>query len=157
MNKTLSIPEWHQLAREGTKLPVRIPLAGWSMFPLVRYNKDYVTIVPLDSVPRIGDIVLYVEKNGERYVMHRVWEVREQEVLTWGDNCRYPDGWCPLEAVWGKAVLIERGIRKIEPDPARGMKWARFWHKAGIIYRLYKRYRDAVIRRIKKLKVWGNK
>ena len=157
MNKTLSIPEWHHLAEEGTKLPVRIPLAGWSMDPLIRGNRDLVTVVPLDDKPQVGDIVLFTDPKGKRYVMHRIWALKENKILTWGDNCLSPDGWLPLEDVWGKAVLIERGKRKMVPDPVWGMKWARFWHQAGKIYRPYIRFKYALKSRIDKLRVWVKK
>ena len=157
MNRTLSIPEWHRLAQEGTKLPVRIPLSGWSMDPLIRGGRDLITVVPLEEKPQIGDIVLFAEPKGERYVMHRVWDLNNDEILTWGDNCLRPDGWLPINAVWGKAVLIERGERNIRTDPARGMKWARFWHQAGKIYRPYIKCKYALRSRIEKLRVWVKK
>ena len=153
MNRKLSIPEWHQLAQEGTNIPVRIPLSGWSMVPLIRVNRDLVTVIPLDTTPQIGDIVMFSEQDGKRYVMHRVWDIKDGEVLTWGDNCLRPDGWIPLKNLWGKAVLIERGKRKIRPDAAKGIKWARFWHQAGIIYRPYIRCKYALKNKIDQLRV----
>lgn len=151
MNRSLSIPEWHQLALTGIAPPVRILLNGGSMNPLIRWNKDYVTIVPLDRELVLGDIVLFAESEAGRFVVHRVWDIRDGRVLTWGDNCEKPDGWLPLHAIWGRVVLIERGRRKISPDPERGLRWAKFWHKNGKGYRLYRVYRAAIARRIKKL------
>ena len=58
----------------------------------------------------------------------------------------------PVQEIWGKAVLIERGSRKIYPDPKKGMRWARFWHKAGKVYRFCKRIKNGLARRIHKLK-----
>ena len=149
MNRTLSIPEWHRLAQEGTNLPVRIPLMGWSMFPLVRYNKDLVTVVPIDNHWQVGDIVLLIQAE-EKYVMHRVWEIKDHSILTWGDNCLCPDNWMPIEDIWGKAVLIERGKRKIKPNPKKGIKWARFWHWAGKYFQICYKYYSAIKCRIKK-------
>ena len=152
MNRTLNIQEWHELAQAGNAPPVRIPLMGYSMLPLIRYNRDYVTIVPLDTGLRVGDIVLFAVPSMDRYVMHRVWDLKDQKILTWGDNCQGPDGWLPLDAIWGKAVLIERGRRKIKPDPRKGVRWAKFMHKAGKPYRFCRRYKYAIIRRINKLR-----
>ena len=121
MHRSLSIPEWHRLAQEGNALPVRIQLNGYSMHPLIRRCRDYVTVMPMDSEPQTGDIVLFCEPGTERYVMHRVWERKDGSILTWGDNCLCPDGWMPADAVWGKTVLIERGKRHIQPDPRKGM------------------------------------
>ena len=145
--------EWHQMARKGSAPPVRILLNGGSMQPLIRWNKDYVTIVPLEEVPRTGDIVLLCEPDSETYVVHRVWKIRDGAVMTWGDHLAKPDGWIPLEAVWGKVVLIERAGKKINPDPKKGIIWAKIWHQGGTVTRLYQRYKDGITRRIKKRKV----
>ena len=153
MNKTLSISEWHRMAMEGVAPPMRILLNGYSMEPLVRRNIDYVTIVPLKDNISVGDIVLFSDKNTERFVVHRVWEVKSEKVLTWGDNCHGPDGWFPLDAIWGKVVLIEHGKRVIHPNPKKGLWWARFWHKVRPGYYSAWRIKETITRRIKKLKV----
>ena len=139
MNRSLSVTEWHRMAMEDDAPPVRILLNGVSMFPLIRWNKDYVTIAPLETVPIVGDIVLFVLPNVEKYVVHRVWEVKNDMVLTWGDNCRNPDEWLPLDAIWGKVVLIERGGKKIKPNPRKGIVWARLWHHVVNGYSFYRR------------------
>ena len=105
------------------------------MFPLVRWNRDYVTIMPFDREIVLGDIVLFNEPETGRYVVHRVWEIKNNMVLTWGDHCDRPDGWIPQSCVWGKVNLIERGKRQIRPNPKKGLHWAKFWHKAGKVYR----------------------
>ena len=125
------------------------------MNPLIRGYRDYVTITPLDGELTAGDIVLFSGQDTERFVMHRVWEVNNGKVLIWGDNCPMPDGWFPLERVLGKVMLIERGGRKIRPEPHKGLRWANFMHKAGRCYRFYRRCKEATIRRIKILKVRG--
>ena len=153
MNRSLSIPEWHRMARNGSAPPVRILLNGGSMQPLIRWNKDYVTIVPLEEPPCTGDIVLLCEPISEVYVVHRVWRTRDDAVLTWGDHLAKPDGWIPLEAVWGKVILIERGKKRFQPDPKKGILWARIWHQGGKVTRLYQRYKDGIARRINKRKV----
>ncbi len=150
MNRSLSIPEWHQMATKGNAPPVRIPLNGYSMFPLIRKDIDYVTIIPLDRQLVVGDIVLFAEPDTGRYVMHRVWEIQDGKVLTWGDYCEKPDRWCPMEMIWGRAILIERGRKKIHPNPAKGMRWARFWHKGRKIYEQYTKTRLVIQRMIKR-------
>ena len=134
-------------------LPVRIKLSGYSMNPLIRGYRDYVTVIPIDSIPSKGDIVLFCEPGTNRYVMHRVWDLQKEKIQIWGDNCSAPDGWFTQENIWGKAVLIERGKHKIRPNPTKGIMWAKFWHHAGKGYRLCKRYKNGILRRIKKLKV----
>ncbi len=136
---TFSIPEWHALALEGTACPARILIHGNSMYPLIRINRDYVTICPLKEKPEEGDIVLFADPDRKRYVLHRVWQTEDDRVLTWGDNCLRPDGWIPLEMVWGKAALIERGKRTFVPERQSGMRLARFWHRFGRVWRLMNR------------------
>ena len=153
MRRTLSIPEWHKMAQEGEAPSVRIQLNGYSMNPLIRGYCDYVTVIPLGDQPQTGDIVLFCEPGTQRYVMHRVWDQKDGKILTWGDNCLKPDGWMPVEAIWGKISLIERGRRKIQPNPFKGMIWAKFWHQAGKVYRLGQRYKAGIMRRIRRQKV----
>ncbi len=150
MNKTLSIEEWHQMAEKGNAPPVRITLSGYSMNPLIRGYRDYVTVVQQEGPLGIGDIVLFCEPGTNRYVMHRVWTLKGDRVLTWGDNCRKPDGWMRQEDIWGKAVLIERGKRVIHLDPQKGVRWATIWHHLGRIYRFGRRIKQGVLCRIKK-------
>ena len=141
------------MAVNGEAPPVRIMLNGGSMHPLIRWNRDYVTVVPLQNEPVAGDIVLFSDGIPERYVVHRVWKVKDGKVLTWGDNCTAPDGWIPLEAVWGKIGLIERGKRTIHPEPKKGLRWVRCWRVVRPGYRFYQRIRQGIARRIKKRKV----
>lgn len=134
-DRTLSIPEWHELALEGTMLPMRILIHGGSMMPLIRRGRDYVTIVPVSGRLAIGDIVLFSDPHKERYVLHRVWKLDGERVQTWGDSCESPDAWLQTADVWGKAVLIERGRRRIIPDPRKGRALARIWHVVGKVRR----------------------
>jgi len=150
MNVKLSIEQWHQMALDGTAIPVRIPLMGASMYPLVRYNRDLVTIMPIGESIQTGDIVLFKDTVRDLYVVHRVWKTEEGRILTWGDNCDAPDGWLPKEAILGKVVLIERGRREIRPDPHKGIYWAKFWHLAGKGYRFYRKYLEKLVAKIRK-------
>lgn len=149
MKRSLSVQEWYKLAAEESAPPVHITLNGYSMNPLIRGYRDYVTVVPIHGLPSEGDIVLFCESPTGRYIIHRVWSVQNGMILTWGDNCDKPDGWFLPEAILGKVDMIERGRNIIHPDPVKGIKWAKFWHKAGKVYRLCKRYKSAIARRIK--------
>lgn len=152
MKQSLSIPQWRAMAQSGTVIPMRIPIHGGSMYPLIRMDRDPVTIMPLQDTFQVGDIVLFSDPEMERYVLHRVWKIDGERVLTWGDNCPCPDAWLPVDAIWGKAVLIERGKRKICPDPVKGLRLARFWHVCGRGYRYGARIVRGVKRRIDRLK-----
>lgn len=152
-NRSLSIPEWHALALKGKELPVRILINGVSMFPLIRRNRDYVTIMPLRGRPEEGDIVMFRNPRREGgFVLHRAWKVKEDRILTWGDNCKKPDGWLPLEDFWGKAVLIERGDKRIVPDPEKGLALAKAWHVLGREYRWGEVKAAGAMRRVRRVK-----
>ena len=149
MIKQLSLPEWHRAVQDGIVLPMRIQVRGISMYPLLRSKRDYVTILPLEDCPRRGDVILFIDPHREaRYVLHRVWQIEHDIILPWGDNCAAPDGWIPLSCVWGKAVLVERGKRKIKLDPEKGLQLAGFWHVAGRIWRAAIRIRRRIGRLI---------
>ena len=134
-NHSLSVSEWHKLSLEGTMLPVRTLISGYSMEPLIRYNRDYVTVIPLSESLAEGDIVLFSDPYQKRYVLHRVWTLENERVLTWGDNCDRPDAWMTVNDIWGKVILIERGKHKITPDAQKGLLYARLWHITGRAYR----------------------
>ncbi len=129
MDQTITVSQWHEMALAGTDLPMRIPIHGVSMYPLIRKDRDLVTILPVREPVVPGDIVLFSDPAADRYVLHRVIETDGQRVLTWGDNCAHADGWIPMDRVWGKARLIERGRLTLRPDPRKGLRWARFWRR----------------------------
>ena len=147
-NHSLSVSEWHKLSLEGTMLPVRTLISGYSMEPLIRYNRDYVTVIPLSESLAEGDIVLFSDPYQKRYVLHRVWTLENERVLTWGDNCDRPDAWMTVNDIWGKVILIERGNHKITPDARKGLLFARFWHIAGRAYRILRGTVSRVYHRI---------
>ena len=149
--KSLSILEWHELVQKGAEIPMRMLINGVSMHPLIRRNRDMVTIVPLCRMPVPGEIVMFAQPEKERYVLHRAWQVRDGYVLTWGDNCNAPDGWMPQDKIWGLATRIERGRFIITPKPKRGLRWARIWHPIGRLLRRIRGLLHGLYRRFKRL------
>ena len=140
--KTRSIPmeQWCALAREGAAPPVTICLEGDSMRPLIRRGKDPVTIVPLRCGLMKGDVVLF--RLGERYVVHRVWQLKEGLVRTFGDNCWNPEPWFPEEQVLGQVVRYARGGRTHRLDTPAARAWGRLWMAIHPIRLCYKRLRS---------------
>ncbi len=153
MSKSISIPEWHMLTKEGSAPPVRIQLNGVSMYPLIRMNLDYVTVAPISKTLTAGDVVLFKNRDTDRYVVHRVWKADNRNVLIWGDNCPKPDGWYQVDEVLGRVVQIERGKRIIHPNPNTGLLWAKFWHKVRPGFYFAWIVKKKIVCRIKKLKV----
>lgn len=148
--RALSIAQWHALAGEGTAIPMRIPLDGDSMRPLIRRGRDMVTIVPLARPAKLGDVVLFESPPG-RYVVHRVYRLAEGRVQTLGDHCRAPDPWMPEGAVLGQVVQAERGRLCIPLDTPASRAAGRIWMALLPARRMYLRGRSAVGRMLRKL------
>ena len=148
--QSLSIHEWHALGQSGAMLPVTITLDGDSMRPLIRRGKDPVTIIPLNRALKKGDVVLF-QGGPNRFVVHRVYKMKDTFVQTLGDNCYNPDPWMPLENVWGLVIRYTRNnvTRTLDSDSAR--RWGKFWmaiHPARIFV---KRCLNLIKRIIKKI------
>lgn len=108
--KMISVEVWHDLIQSGLEIPVVIPLHGSSMYPLIRYMRDYVTVRKCCRRILPGDIVLF-QRPDSQYVIHRVWKTADGKVLTMGDNCTHPDFWMPESEVLGLVTHICRGNR----------------------------------------------
>lgn len=124
--RTLSVAQWQQLIEEGLDIPVHIPLHGSSMSPLIRRMRDVVCIRAFHRDPLPGDIVLF-HSYGERYVVHRIWKIRDGKVLTFGDNCARPDGWCEPEQILGLVTHVQRGKWNLSMDHALNRKLGLIW------------------------------
>lgn len=124
--RSLSIAQWRELAQNGTVLPMRIPLDGDSMRPLIRRERDRVTIVPLARPLRRGDVVLFEHPAG-RYVVHRVRRIHGEQVQTLGDHCWNPDAWMPHTSVLGLAVQVKRDGKSIPLNRALARAFGRIW------------------------------
>lgn len=121
----LSVVQWHEMVLGGADISVRFKVNGTSMRPLIRKDRDIVTVVPLRRKPRVGDIVLFIRPgSGAPYVLHRIWKIEGERVCTFGDGCFRPDPWMPVSHIWGFAVSIERGPFRIDPN-------SRFWQFAA--------------------------
>lgn len=124
--REISIEEWRRLIGDGVKLAVNIPLNGNSMMPLVRRQRDRVTVVPVYRAPRRGDIVLFQRADGV-FVVHRLLSIGEDTVRTLGDNCRAPDPPIPASSVLGIVTYVQRGKRMLHVDTALGRFAGRIW------------------------------
>ena len=148
--RSLPIGEWHRLGQAGDMIPVTITLAGDSMRPLIRRDRDKVTIVPMNREPMIGDIVLF-QGGPERYVVHRVYRLKGEFVQTLGDNCFNPDPWMKKEQVWGLVIRMERDGKVCPLDTEASRRWGRFWmaiHPARVLYKRARSLAGKIYRKI---------
>lgn len=127
-SKHLSVRQWHELAQNGVRIPMRIQLDGISMQPLIRRNRDFVTIVYPERWLVRGDIVLFIDGRG-KYVVHRIYRMDKERVQTFGDNCDHPDAWMPYCRVLGLAVRLERSGKTYDLDTDKSRRWGSFWMK----------------------------
>ncbi len=148
--RTLTIEQWHNIAMSGAAPDMTIPLQGESMTPLIRRNLDLVTIVPLTRPLKKGDVVLFEYPKG-RYVVHRVYRLKDGQVQTLGDHCRYPEPWLPLSSVWGLAAHFRRDGKTISLDCSAARAYGR-WRMATLpIRKVYWSARSLAGRTLRKL------
>ena len=148
--RQMSIAQWRALAGEGTVIPMRIPLEGDSMRPLIRRGRDPVTIVPLSRALKRGDVVLFENPPG-RYVVHRVRRLKDGRVQTLGDNCWNPDPWMLEKQVLGQALQAERNGRKIPLDSPAARAFGRLWmacHPLRMMYIALRHMMGHVLRKL---------
>lgn len=124
--RTIPMEQWCALARENVAPPVTICLEGESMRPLIRKGRDPVTIVPVRGELKKGDVVLFTLGDG-RYVVHRVWRLREGLVRTLGDNCVNPEPWFPRAQVLGQVVRFSRNGHAFRLDTPAARAFGRVW------------------------------
>ena len=147
----LSLEKWRELGKNGVSIPMKIQLHGSSMRPLIRPEKDTVTIMPLVRDPMIGDIVLFRRSDGKN-IAHRVCKIFPGGIQTWGDNCLFPDAPKKLEDVFGLIVSIERSGKTYQLDTnlqrAHGIRWLKYGRPIWTVPQKVKLIGGIIIRKI---------
>ena len=133
--RTISVELWHELTRDGADVPVRIQLQGYSMCPLIRCRRDYVTIRPVFRPLIRGDIVLFRRPDGV-YAAHRVWKLSENTIQTLGDNCYDPDAPVAAGDVLGLVTHVTRGERTFCVDTPIWRFLGRCWSSLLPLHRI---------------------
>lgn len=139
--RSISVADWHTWTLEGNDLPVTVFLSGDSMRPLIRRNRDAVTILPLRRPVRRGDIVLIADENG-RYVVHRIWKHQNGRIQTIGDHCIAPDSPITPDNVWGLVIRVQRGNWKLPLDNQAARSLGRIWMTLLPLRKCYYRMRN---------------
>lgn len=94
-------------------VPIRMPVRGQSMQPLIQ-DRDVLLIAPMaGNSPRLGDVVAFTIGSPERLVVHRVigrcgelWRLR-------GDNCNIEDGLVASINILGRVIEVTRNGRHV--------------------------------------------
>jgi phage repressor protein C with HTH and peptisase S24 domain len=87
----------------------RFRAAGSSMYPCIK-NGDVIVVAPFPSgaLPRLGQIVAFVQPGTRNLVVHRVVAKRGRSFLLKGDNMSLADGLIPAANVLGYVARVER-------------------------------------------------
>lgn len=145
----LSLDKWRELGENGVSIPMKIQLHGSSMKPLIRSEKDIVTIMPLVRDPMVGDIVMFRGVDG-RNIVHRVYKIFPDRIQTWGDNCQRADAPRKREDLYGIIVSLEKDGKTYQLDTdkqrAYGIRWMKYGRPAWMVLIKIKAFGGKIIR-----------
>lgn len=83
-----------------------------SMEPTIKIGDDVLIEITKDI--KIGDIVVFDNKENNNFIIHRVVKINETEVITKGDNNNAIDSAIPKEDIIGKTLIIFPKLGKIQ-------------------------------------------
>ncbi|MBR1854036.1 MAG: S24/S26 family peptidase [Lachnospiraceae bacterium] len=103
-----------ELLRQGKS--VQLPIAGYSMYPLLMPERDKVILAPADHMPyRRGDVMLY-RRDGGILVLHRIWKRKKDGYYMVGDNQKEIEGPLREDQMLGVMTGMIRSGREISCD-----------------------------------------
>ena len=127
---------------------------GRSMWPMLRSKKDIIEIRKPDRQIGRSDVVMYTRGKNDQGVIHRVYQVHENDYIIFGDNCWWKEI-IPKEKVAGLAVRFCRNGKWYDMHTSRGYRlYAWFWTNTLLIRRPILWMRDqgkSVVRKLKKM------
>ena len=111
-----------QLEQNGTLVFTN---KGVSMLPLLRQDRDLMVIEKKGPERcKKYDVVLF--KRGEKYVLHRIVKVREQDYYIVGDNCRKGE-YVKDEQILGVLTQVVRDGKTITPADPAYQRYVHLW------------------------------
>ncbi len=135
------------LEKEGIFLSTTV---GMSMYPLLKNRRDNIVVKPVKGILKKYDVPLY--KRGERYILHRIVDVKENEYIIIGDNCVAYEH-VPFDKVIGVAVGFYRRNRYVDCNNRFYRLYSRVWVKCFPIRLQYKRMISLLVKAKHKLKL----
>lgn len=138
VSNDILVPEIARLVAEGSK--VAFTPKGVSMLPFIRGDRDTVLLAPPVSLNK-WDIVL--AKAGKSYVLHRIIDLREEELILMGDGNLIGVERCRPQDVIAVAEKIIKGKKEIDCHSKWFMRQTCIWQKLKPLRRwilaIYKR------------------
>ena len=102
--------------------------SGYSMYPLLRTNKDIVVISRAVHPIAVGEVPLYSKKGASKLILHRIIGIASDgKYIIRGDNTYFKE-YIPKEDVVGVMTAIYRGGKYID---CANSKLYKFYVKAN--------------------------
>lgn len=114
-----------ELVEEGHE--VRLQIAGESMVPFLRHNRDEVFFRKPIGALKKGDIVFY-QREGGQFVMHRIQRVKPEGYFIIGDNQTVAEGPVAKTQIFGVVTKVIRDGVEMGP----GDFWWEFFENVWI-------------------------
>lgn len=128
MNKIVSMDDIIPLMKEqiNNNGEVAFTPKGNSMLPMLRSNKDIVTLCKAQFPLKKYDLPLYVRGNG-KYVLHRVIGVEKDSYVMRGDNQFLNEPDIREEQIIGVVHSFTRKNKRYNCDSRTYMLYCRIW------------------------------
>lgn len=114
---------------------VRFRVKGNSMYPLLRNNKDEVTVAPSSNVPKAMDIVLFRYKG--KHILHRIIGTDGTRYIIQGDGIYTNKEQCTIEDIVGVVTIIHKnGVGQLDTSS----RFFKFCSTLWYYFRFLRRY-----------------
>lgn len=110
--------------------------SGSSMWPLIRDGIDTIEVRPVRQSLSAGDVVLFRDAL-DKYVLHRIIEVKDGIYLLRGDNTYAPD-LVPKEKIIGIMTGLWRAEKKVSLDSPKYIFYSKLCLKSPFLFRILK-------------------
>ena len=121
------ISDLKEMVEDGHE--VVITVAGWSMTPFLRHQRDRVLLKKPLRPLKADDIVFYQRKSGQ-FVLHRIYKVKPDGYYMMGDHQLAWEGPIESDAVFAIVAEVERNGRWISTE-------ARSWKFVSFLWRIF--------------------
>lgn len=126
---------------EGERFKIRVK--GWSMYPLMRSDKEVALIAKVDPMLlKRGDIILFSVAN--EFVMHRIIRIADNRITTQGDGNLKAVEQMECSEVIGKVIAIYYPNGK---EIAADSSFQRLYGLIWVAFKPLRRYLLGLLRR----------
>lgn len=103
---------------------VHVLTSGLSMYPMLYQHRDMVVIRRSSGKHKKGDVVLYPNKKGDQFILHRIVRVRKNDYVLRGDNNYFTEYGITEKDIIGELKEFYRDGKYI--DCATNRKYKRY-------------------------------